>query len=120
MIVWLLAFLVHSSLWLTLALLLTRLFPSMHARMRETIWYTAIVTSLFVPSIHAFAPESFASLWTLPLPAHLLSSAEPGLSAVSTTVGGSSVAQPPRRSAWDLRALMSRRPDWVYSDKQSL
>lgn len=83
MTAWLISFLVHSSLWLGLAWFLTLLFTSMHARTREAIWYTAIVASLLVPSIHALAPASFASLWTLPIPSALLSSSGSDQGAVN-------------------------------------
>jgi len=86
MIFWLLAFMVQSSLWLGAAWLLTRSVPRIHARTRETVWYTAIVTSLVVPSVQAIAPESLAALWTLPLPSHLFVASEPGQAAASGDV----------------------------------
>ncbi len=72
MMVWLMAFLVHSTLWLGIAWLWSLLRPSMHARVRETIWYTAIAASFITPTAHTFvAPDS--AIWQVPLPAALVS-----------------------------------------------
>ncbi len=70
---WLLAFLVHSTLWLSLAWLWTRLRPGMHARVREMIWYTAIAASRITPTVQALAPAE-AAFWRLPVPVALASS----------------------------------------------
>ena len=65
---WLLAFLVHSTLWCGIAWLGLRLFPRTHPRLKETIWYTAIAASLITPTARTFvSPE--AAIWRLPAPA---------------------------------------------------
>lgn len=65
---WLLAFLVHSTLWCGVAWLGLRLFPRTHPRLKETIWYTALAASLITPTARAFvSPE--AAVWRLPAPA---------------------------------------------------
>lgn len=66
MIGWIVAFLVHSTLWLGLAWLWTRLRPSTSARIRETVWYTAIAASLITPTVQTFASPG-STLWNLPL-----------------------------------------------------
>ena len=64
---WLFTFLVHSTLWLGLAWLSVRLFPGIHARLRETIWYTALAASLITPTVHTLtSPDS--AVWRLPVP----------------------------------------------------
>ncbi|MYA65294.1 MAG: M56 family metallopeptidase [Gemmatimonadetes bacterium] len=65
---WLFAFLVHSTLWLGLAWLSVRLFPGIHARLRETIWYTALAASLITPTVHTLTSPDTA-VWRLPVPA---------------------------------------------------
>lgn len=67
MTAWSLTFAVHSTLWLGLAWLLSRLAPRMHPRTRETIWYTAIGASLIGPSVLALGPGAVDSLWRLAL-----------------------------------------------------
>lgn len=68
MMAWLLAFLVHSTLWCGIAWLGLRLFPRTHPRLKETIWYTAIAASLITPTARTFvSPE--AAIWRLPAPA---------------------------------------------------
>jgi beta-lactamase regulating signal transducer with metallopeptidase domain len=70
MMSWLLAFLIHSTLWCGIALLWTRIRPGMHARTRETIWCTAIAASVIVPSVQVLvSPE--IPVWRLELPALL-------------------------------------------------
>jgi beta-lactamase regulating signal transducer with metallopeptidase domain len=79
MSIWLVCFLLHSTLWFGLAWLWTRLAPRMHPQTRETVWYTAIVASLVTPSVHVLAPGSLPSFWQLTLPGVLFPSLEPGL-----------------------------------------
>jgi beta-lactamase regulating signal transducer with metallopeptidase domain len=79
MSIWLCSFLLHSTLWFSLAWLATRLLPRMHPQTRETVWYTAIAISLLTPSIQLLAPDSLTSLWQLTLPGALFPSAESGL-----------------------------------------
>ncbi|WP_420448446.1 M56 family metallopeptidase [Candidatus Palauibacter sp.] len=68
MTAWLLAFLVHSTLWCGVAWLGLRLFPRTHPRLKETIWYTALAASLLTPTARALtSPE--AAVWRLPAPA---------------------------------------------------
>ncbi len=50
---WLALFLVHSSLWLGIAWLVSRVFGRMGARTRETVWYTAITACLLTPTIQS-------------------------------------------------------------------
>ena len=70
MTAWLLTFLVHSTLWCGIAWLCLRLFPRTHARLRETIWYTALAASFITPTVHSFtSPES--AIWRLPLPSFI-------------------------------------------------
>ena len=78
---WLFTFLVHSTLWLGLAWLSVRLFPGIHARVRETIWCTALAASLITPTVHALnSPES--AVWRVAVPSVLAGvehgSGEPG------------------------------------------
>ena len=54
MMEWLIAFLVHSTLWCGLAWLWLCLRPNSHARVRETIWYTAIAASFITPTAQTF------------------------------------------------------------------
>ncbi len=68
MTVWLLAFAVHSSLWLGLAWLWIRLRPVSDARLREGIWYTAIAASLVTPTVQALDAWSTVAGWRLMLP----------------------------------------------------
>lgn len=75
MMAWLLAFLVHSTLWCGLAWAALRLFPRTHPRLKETIWCTALAASLITPTTRAFvSPE--AAIWRLPVPG-FVSGAEP-------------------------------------------
>ena len=77
MTAWLLAFLVHSTLWCGIAWLGLRLFPRTHPRLKETIWYTALAASLVTPTARAFAsPE--AAIWRLPAPAFVAGPERPG------------------------------------------
>lgn len=79
MISWLFLFFIHSTLWFSLAWLVTRLAPRMDPQTRETVWYTAIVVSLVTPSLHLIAPGGVLSIWSLTLPGALFPSMEPGL-----------------------------------------
>lgn len=79
MTTWLLAFLLHSTLWLGLAWLSTRTARRMAPQTREAIWYTAMVASLVTPSIQLMASDSFPLLWHLGIPRFLVSTLEPGL-----------------------------------------
>ena len=85
MTLWLLSFLVHSTLWLGAAWLGMRLAPDLHPRTRETVWYTAIAVSLITPTLHAVGPHQFAGLWVLPLPAawRLPAGVVPGAAGIS-------------------------------------
>ena len=70
MTAWLLTFVVHSTLWCGLAWLGLRLFPGIRARLRETIWYTALAASLVTPTVHSvISPDSAA--WRLPVPSFI-------------------------------------------------
>ena len=78
---WLLTFLVHSTLWCGFAWLSLRLFSVTRARLRETIWHTALAASLITPTIHSLiSPES--AVWRLRVPAFIVeehrSGEEPG------------------------------------------
>ena len=75
---WLIAFFVHSTLWCGLAWLWLRLRPKTHARLRETIWYTAIAASLITPTAQALSSQDSA-FWHLTVPALIASSAENGV-----------------------------------------
>jgi len=67
MTAWLLTFVVHSTLWCGLAWLSLRFLPSSRARLRETIWYTALAASLITPTFHSLtSPHS--AVWRLPVP----------------------------------------------------
>jgi len=79
---WLLTFTVHSTLWCGLAWLSLRLFPGIHARLRETIWYLALVASLITPTAHALISPNSA-IWRIPVPSFIAggehgSEGEPG------------------------------------------
>ena len=67
MTAWLFSFLVHSTLWCSAAWLGLRLFPGTPARLRETIWYTALAASLITPTVHAITSQESA-IWRLPMP----------------------------------------------------
>ncbi len=67
---WLLTFLVHSTLWCGFAWLSLRLFSVTRARLRETIWHTALAASLITPTVHSLtSPDS--AVWRLPVPAFI-------------------------------------------------
>lgn len=71
MTMWLFTFLVHSTLWCGAAWLGLRLFPRTRARVRETIWYTALAASLITPTVHSLTtPDS--AVWSLPVPAFIV------------------------------------------------
>ena len=67
MTAWLVSFLVHSTLWCGVAWLGLRLFPGAPARLRETIWYTALAASLITPTVHTITAQESA-IWRLPMP----------------------------------------------------
>ncbi len=67
MTAWLFSFIVHSTLWCCVAWLGLRLFPGALARLRETIWYTALAASLITPTVHTITSQESA-IWRLPLP----------------------------------------------------
>lgn len=76
MMAWLLAFLVHSTLWCGAAWLGLRLFPRTHPRLKETIWCAALAASLITPTTRAFvSPE--AAIWRLPAPAFVSGAEQP-------------------------------------------
>lgn len=83
---WLFAFLLHSTLWFSVAWLLTRSRKKMHPASRETVWYTAIVVSLVTPSVHVLGPGDLSSFWQLTLPGFLSPATDPGLLAGEHTV----------------------------------
>lgn len=66
MIGWLVLFVVHSTLWCVLAWGWTRIRPQSHARIRETIWYSALVASFVTPTTQALASSEMA-FWHLPV-----------------------------------------------------
>lgn len=67
MTVWLFTFVVHSTLWCGVAWICLRLFRRTQARLRETIWYTALAASLITPTVHSLTtPDS--AVWQLPMP----------------------------------------------------
>jgi len=68
---WLLTFVVHSTLWCGFAWLGLRLFPVTRARLRETIWYTALAASLITPTAHSLSPPDSA-VWRLPVPSFIV------------------------------------------------
>ena len=68
MTAWLLAFLIHSTLWCGAAWLGLRLFPRTRARLRETIWHTALAASLITPTVHSLTSWDSA-VWRLAVPA---------------------------------------------------
>ncbi len=95
MTAWLFTFLVHSTLWCGVAWLGLRLFPGTPARLRETIWYTALAASMITPTVHAMtSPDS--AVWRLVVPTFIVggehgSDGEPGHregSASASTAGG--------------------------------
>ena len=75
MTAWLFTFLVHSTLWCGVAWLCLRLFPRTHARLRETIWYTALAASLITPVAHTLISPA-SGIWRLPMPS-FVAGAEP-------------------------------------------
>ncbi len=79
MSIWLFAFLLHSTLWFSLAWLLTRVAPRMQPQTREVVWYTAIAASLVTPTISVLALGSLPPLWQFTLPGVLFPSLEPDL-----------------------------------------
>ena len=71
MMAWLFTFLVHGTLWCGLAWLGLRLFSRTHARLRETIWYTALAASFITPTARTLTPAEFA-IWRLPMPSFVV------------------------------------------------
>ena len=98
MTAWLFAFLVHSTLWCGVAWLGLRLFPGTPARLRETLWYTALAASLITPTVHSLASPD-AAVWRLTVPSFIVggehgSDGEPGHrdgSALASMAGGEDV-----------------------------
>ncbi len=70
MTAWLLTFLIHSTLWCGAAWLGLRLFPRTRARLRETIWHTALAASLITPTVHSLTSWDSA-VWRLAVPTFL-------------------------------------------------
>lgn len=67
MTAWLIAFLLHSTLWCILAWLIVRIRPGVSARMRELIWTTAIAASFISPAVQTLvSPDSV--LWHVHVP----------------------------------------------------
>jgi len=92
---WLLTFAVHSTLWCGTGWLSLRLFPAARARLRETIWHTALAASLITPTIHSLTSPGSA-VWRLPVPSFIAagereSGEEPGhkdgAASISTHAG---------------------------------
>ena len=82
MTAWLFTFLIHSTLWCGVAWLGLRLFPRTRARLRETIWHTALAASLITPTVHSVT-SSDSAVWQLPMPTSIVgeerhSPGEPG------------------------------------------
>ena len=93
MAAWLLAFLVHSTLWCGVAWLGLRLFPRTHPRLKETIWYTALAASLITPTARAFvSPE--AAIWRLPAPAFVAGAEQAGSDREQGEHGRGNVSTP--------------------------
>ena len=67
---WLLAFVVHSTLWCGTAWLSLRLIPAARARLRETIWHTALAASLVTPTVHSLTSPGSA-VWRFPVPSFI-------------------------------------------------
>lgn len=63
MISWMIAFAIHSTLWCGLAWLLLRLRPTTRARVRETIWHTALIASFVTPTVSSLTTSPAA--WQL-------------------------------------------------------
>lgn len=89
---WLITFLVHSTLWLGLAWLGLRLVPRTPARLRESIWHTALAASLITPTVHALTSTE-AAVWKLPGPSFIAGgehhpAAEPGHDGDQAAVPG--------------------------------
>jgi len=72
---WLFMFLLHSTLWLLIAWIWIRLRPNTHARIRETIWTTAIAACFITPTVQTLDPLESA-LWRVSLPETLVSISE--------------------------------------------
>ena len=68
---WLFTFLVHSTLWCSVAWLCLRLFPKTRARTRETVWHTALAASLITPTVHSLTSPN-AAVWRLPVPTFIV------------------------------------------------
>ncbi len=100
---WLLAFLVHSTLWCSIAWLGLRLFPRTHPRLRETIWYTALAASLITPTARTFAsPE--AAIWRLPAPSFVVGAERAHAEGEQGEHDRANVAAPtPARPAGEIR-----------------
>ncbi|QDU33618.1 Regulatory protein BlaR1 [Poriferisphaera corsica] len=75
MITWLLAFLLHSTLWCGFAWIVLRLRPTLHPRIREAIWYTAIAASLLTPTAQLLTSNQ-SSLWQIRLPESILAQSQ--------------------------------------------
>ena len=115
MIAWLLAFSVHSTLWL--AWLITRARPGMHARVRETLWHTAIAASLIAPTAQTLAPAGSSAWWSLPLPTSWLGLEAEALPVPAVAPAGAPVvyydlATPPAQLA---RPIEPAAPAWYES-----
>ncbi|MYA33079.1 MAG: M56 family metallopeptidase [Gemmatimonadales bacterium] len=99
---WLLAFLVHSTLWCGAAWLGLRLFPRTHPRLKETIWCTALAASLITPTTRAFiSPE--AAMWRLPAPAFVSGAERPDAEGEQGEHNGGVVVAPIPLRAGDER-----------------
>ncbi|MCY3698575.1 MAG: M56 family metallopeptidase [Gemmatimonadetes bacterium] len=103
MVPWLLAFLVHSTLWCGAAWLGLRLFPRTHPRLKEMIWCTALAASLITPTTRAFvSPE--AAIWRLPAPAFVTGAEQPDAEGERGEHDGGGVVVPiPLRAGDEVR-----------------
>ena len=76
MISWMIAFAIHSTLWCSIAWLVLRLRPTTGARVRETIWHTALLASFVTPTISSLTSSPTA--WQLPILPAAIAAAERG------------------------------------------
>ncbi len=96
MTAWLFTFLVHSTLWCGTAWLCLRFFPRTHARLRETIWYTALAASLVTPTTHSFMSPGSA-VWRLPMPSFAVGAEPPHVEAERGYGDGTAAVSTPSR-----------------------
>lgn len=68
---WLLTFVVHSTLWCTIAWLFLRLIPHSPPRLRESVWHLVIAASLITPTVQTLTSAE-AAVWRLSVPLGIL------------------------------------------------